>query len=310
MKLKSFNLLFVMSIVATFVFPGHAFSQDFTKLSGEYFGQAPPGKTPVVFAPGIVCTKDRFAQDIAISPDGKEICFVASNNKWNAFKTFYTRQNKQGFWSNPVKAPFLKDKVDGFRCYFSPDGGKIYFISVWPRNVYMSARKGDDWSDPVKLDMPVSSEKMENSVSHSADNRLFFCSHREGGKGGCDVYYSKIEKGAYAAAKNIAVSNTGYNDCGPVLSPDGGYLLFHSNRPGGFGGADLYVCFNQGKDKWSKPINMGPKINTDSFEVIAHISPKGKYIFFTRRKAPSTDEPSKVYWVDASIISNLKPGPK
>ena len=45
----------------------------------------------------------------------------------------------------------------------------------------------------------------------------------------------------------------------------------------------------------------------EAVEVIAHFSPNGKYILFTRRAGFQTEEPSKVYWVSAEILKALKP---
>ncbi|MFN4256927.1 MAG: OmpA family protein [Saprospiraceae bacterium] len=56
-----------------------------------------------------------------------------------------------------------------------------------------------------------------------------------------------------------------YDDCHPSVSIDGDKLFFASNRPGGFGGMDLYVSFRLG-DAWSDPLNLGPKVNTSGNE--------------------------------------------
>ena len=54
--------------------------------------------------------------------------------------------------------------------------------------------------------------------------------------------------------------------CHPSLTPDGQYLFFASNMPGGEGGMDLYVAKWDGKD-WTNPINLGPEVNTSGDEV-------------------------------------------
>jgi WD40-like Beta Propeller Repeat len=51
---------------------------------------------------------------------------------------------------------------------------------------------------------------------------------------------------------------------------------------------------------------MGPDINTAQWEMGPALSADGKYLFFTRRKAFYPGEPSKVFWVDASIIDKLR----
>ncbi|MCP4218672.1 MAG: hypothetical protein GY765_28830 [bacterium] len=297
--------VFVKSVVfVILLLPILMFSQDFNKIKGDYLGQKPPGITPEVFALGIVGLKEQYVQDVAFSTDGKEMCFVLTNKYWNEFTVMYMKQKKDTSWTKPVKAPFLGDFKGALRASFSPDGKKVYFITTQPRNIWASKRTADGWAAPEKMAAPINSDKIENSFAHLADNTLVFCSHREGGKGGCDVYVSEMTATGFSPAKNIEITNTGSNDCGPVISPDGKYLVFHSNRPNGHGGADLYVsaktkaCGN----KWCQPVNLGPGVNTKGFEIIAHFSPDGKYLFYTGRAAPQTLEPSKVLWVSTKVL--------
>lgn len=66
--------------------------------------------------------------------------------------------------------------------------------------------------------------------------------------------------------------------CHPSLSVDGDKIYFSSNRPGGYGGMDLYVCEKIG-GKWGKSVNMGPKINTPKNEVVPFIHADGTLFF-------------------------------
>jgi Tol biopolymer transport system component len=299
---------YVMCVLSIIIMTGlmciPAFSQDFSQMKGAYLGQTPPGMTPEVF----LALDGRYVQDVDISPDGKEIFFVESNNEWKDFMIFYTQQQEDGSWTEPIKAPFFGELDGGLRPYFSPDGQRLYFISKWPRNIWMSKKAPEGWATAVQLESPINSDKIEHSAFETADGTLLFCSHREidESKGGCDLYSSKIEEGKYLSPVNMGALNTENHDCAPVISPDGKYFLFHSNRPGGVGGADLYVSVNDGNGNWSEPKNLGDQINTEGFEVIAHFSPDGKYVLFTRRQGIQAAEPSKVYWVSAEILNNVK----
>lgn len=58
----------------------------------------------------------------------------------------------------------------------------------------------------------------------------------------------------------------------PAITNDGKFMIFSSNMPGGFGGADLYVCEKKG-NQWSTPINLGTNVNTkgdEDFPVFYH----------------------------------------
>jgi outer membrane protein OmpA-like peptidoglycan-associated protein len=55
-------------------------------------------------------------------------------------------------------------------------------------------------------------------------------------------------------------------------------LIFASDRPGGFGGVDLYKCIWK-NDHWGNPVNMGPSINTSQNEMFPFVSNKGNLYF-------------------------------
>jgi hypothetical protein len=59
--------------------------------------------------------------------------------------------------------------------------------------------------------------------------------------------------------KNI---NSASDEIAASLSAEGDQIYFASNRPGGFGGIDLYVSKKQPTGTWSLPNNLGPAINT------------------------------------------------
>jgi outer membrane protein OmpA-like peptidoglycan-associated protein len=78
--------------------------------------------------------------------------------------------------------------------------------------------------------------------------------------------------------KELRINNEWYNVTTPWLSPDGKRLFFASDKPGGFGGSDLY--YSQWKtDYWDNPVNLGPVINTSGNEAYPFINPDGDLFF-------------------------------
>ena len=67
--------------------------------------------------------------------------------------------------------------------------------------------------------------------------------------------------------------------CHPSISIDGDKLYFSSNRKGGYGGMDLYVCEKTQAGTWSKPRNLGAKINTAKNEVFPFIHADGTLFY-------------------------------
>ena len=90
----------------------------------------------------------------------------------------------------------------------------------------------------------------------------------------------------------------------PFIARDESYLIFSSDRPGGYGSGDLYISFRLDDDQWSEPMNMGATINTTSQERFPGVSPDGKYLFFTRYLKPPHYH--DLYWVKTDIIDKLK----
>jgi hypothetical protein len=88
----------------------------------------------------------------------------------------------------------------------------------------------------------------------------------------------------------------------PGIAPDASFMVFYSIQPGAPGGTEtnLYLTLRQPGGSWSKPRDMGPKINTGYFEYLARISPDKKYMFFSRGNGwwgNSSSDTSDIYWV-------------
>jgi len=67
----------------------------------------------------------------------------------------------------------------------------------------------------------------------------------------------------------------------PAVSPDGQLLFFVSDKAGGLGGTDIYVSRKE-KKRWSKPVNLGAKINTDGHEGFPFMHQNGKLYFCSK----------------------------
>ena len=73
-------------------------------------------------------------------------------------------------------------------------------------------------------------------------------------------------------------NNEDYNIAHPAISDDGKTLFFSSDKPGGYGGMDLYYCFKT-ELGWSSPINLGDNVNTPENEVFP--SYNEGYLYFS-----------------------------
>lgn len=73
-------------------------------------------------------------------------------------------------------------------------------------------------------------------------------------------------------------NNDWFNITTPCLSPDGQRLYFSSDKPDGFGGADLYYC-EWKNGYWNEPVNLGPEVNTAGNEAYPFVNTVGELFF-------------------------------
>ena len=96
--------------------------------------------------------------------------------------------------------------------------------------------------------------------------------------------------------------NTEYREFDAYVTPDEKMIIFSSVKPGGFGGADIYISWKNNDGKWIEPRNIGSEINSAGSEYGSTISPDGKYLFYTSNKNGNED----IYWISSKIIEELK----
>jgi hypothetical protein len=279
--------LFTVKILC-FITMFQAFSQT---TSSDYLGLAPPGNTPVPFASGIISTVGNNEHTLSISPDGNEIYFTRDPVR----KTFVMRLQGNK-WSDPVQATFT-----GRESIFSPDGSKLFYNDG---DIWYVEKSGNNWLSPNKLDTAINTSAHEYYASVSNDCTLYF-SRIDADY--AHIYESKFENGQYLYVKRLP-SPINLNSCNnyhPFISPNGDYIIFNSNRTGGFGGVDLYICFKKDNGDWGEAVNLGSEVNSAFFDLCPVLSPDGKYIFFTRYNNNEGD----IYWVSSSIIDRLKKAP-
>ena len=95
-----------------------------------------------------------------------------------------------------------------------------------------------------------------------------------------NIYFiKKAEINQSKTALPLPFNRQGYSTLHPAISPNGKRLFFASDRPGGFGGMDLYYV-NIENGRFSTPVNMGPDINTEGDEVFPYAYSE-KQLFFS-----------------------------
>jgi hypothetical protein len=255
-----------------------------------YLGQEPPALVPKVFAPGLISAPNRFEHSLCLSQDGRECYFTVRAADWSSSQIMATRLD-HGKWTQPVPFAF------GNMCPSLADNDQsLYFIAQAKvgRLRRSSTGSGSQWQHQAEiLPAPVNSPQPGWSCHVSSLGNLWICSWRPGGAGKCDLWRIQSLNGRFTEATNLRILNTAGFDCYPVPGPKEAYVVYSSDRPGGFGRTDLYVSFADGRGGWTAPTNLGPTINSSNGEVSPYLSPDHKYLFFARESATEAD----IYWV-------------
>ena len=155
---------------------------------------------------------------------------------------FFIRKDKStGTWSKPelLKGGINTEYHDAMAT-FSSDGKTVYFTRSNEKN-----------------DKPVKNDQNEVTLK---------------------IMKATLLDGEWTNIEEFPFNSDDYSNAHPSLSRDGQSLYFSSDRPGGYGEADLYVT-NWDGNKWSDPVNLGPEINTPAREIFPSIAFNGTLYF-------------------------------
>jgi len=296
--------LIIYFFVILIITNGLIFSQQqsgFPVLKGPYLGQKPPGKTPKVFAPGIVSTEEGWEAAVTFSPDGKEFFFTRRPTiRGNENRIMYM-ELKNGKWTEPKLAPFARDIIE-YESFISPDGYRIFYNSDRAKpvgvktigEIWYSEKTPSGWSEGKYL-TEIINKGWIMFVTVSRYNNLYFTGGFNRVYG---VYKSRLINGIYQEPEYLPDEINYLRGAHPFIAPDESYIIFDS-QPDGMGKSQLFISFKDEKDRWTKAIKFDNIINSTYTENIPSVSPDGKYFFFHRK--------NDIYWVDAKIIKDIKP---
>jgi hypothetical protein len=211
---------------------------------------------------------------------------------------------KYSDWSVPVNlGPVINSAFSDQGPAISKDGLSLYITSNRPGglggfDMYVSQRASvdDPWGSPVNLGPTVNTAFDEGEQGFSRDGHfLFFQSKRPGGFGGIDLWVSYREHTHddfdWQPAVNLGAGvNSADDDQGPSYfenEEDGApQLYFGSSRPGGLGGADIYVSAQMADGSFG-PAVLVTELSSISNENRPSIRHDGLEIFFQSNRVGS-----------------------
>lgn len=178
----------------------------------------------------------------------------------------------------------------------SADGSQLYFTSRraggvteqqdpngdFFEDVYSSIKKEKTWSAAENIGAPVNTDSHDATVALSpSGNRMLIYRTNELLDGG-DIFITELDSTGWSSPKKFTDRiNSRFFEPSATIASDERTIYFSSNRPGGFGGKDIYRVVELPDGTWSYPMNLGPTINTPGHEDGPFISTDGKTLYFS-----------------------------
>ena len=218
---------------------------------------------------------------------------------------------KQSFFNSPVPydpkpARNVNTHWDEYLAALTPDGSAFYFTRrSHKRNKYDgpagTLRQVEEFSmaraltasggfpkleEGKALEYPFNAQYNEGGPSMTADNTFMaftICERDERtGEQFCDLYYTTFTYGVWNGIRKFpeGINTDKHWESQPSISPNGDVLYFTSDRPGGFGGLDIYRAYRSPDGEWDAPENLGPTVNTRKNEKSPFIHSDSESLYF------------------------------
>lgn len=253
-----------------------------------------------IFEPGLISENDAFG--IAISPDNKHLFYVKSYGGRDTLR-IYESKRRDGKWQKPALAFFSNNQYPHIDPSFSPDGKTILYNvskdSSRGFDIYAVHKTENGWTNPVLLSEEVNSASSDFYATMARNQNIYFTRRTSSN----DIYVSKYENGSYQKASLLpSPVTTAGTESNPYIAPGEEYLIFFSDKPGGYGESDLYISF-QKDGRWSIPQNLGPEINTAIAEFCPGVFNNGKYFYFSRTLRQGDKRIENIYRIKMKALN-------
>ena len=190
----------------------------------------------------------------------------------------------------------INTEYDEIAPVISPDGKTLYFVRKFhPENFggekdeddiwYSTLDETNKWTKAVNIGAPLNNRfnNFVQSISPDGNTLLLGNVYNKDGTTGPGVSISYRTKTGWSFPEKQIIED--FYNLSPYanyfLSNDGMYLLMALERKDSYGGLDLYVSIRKGDNRWSKPINLGPTINTVCDDFSPFLAADGVTLYYS-----------------------------
>lgn len=180
------------------------------------------------------------------------------------------------YWGSPTKLLFTSARKGGV--LLDPEKQDSRYLC----DLYYTELKDSGWMKPVNFGRPVNTGLHEGSSVISSDDIMFFTRWSDANRNEAFIYMAKMKDGYFYEAYKLTqtVNMAGYKSVQPYISFDGTKLFFSSNKPGGKGGFDLYVCNIDENGFTGEAVNLAA-LNTPGDETTPFFHSISNTLFFS-----------------------------
>lgn len=217
-----------------------------------------------------------------LSPDGKRLYFdrkqyIDNIGNYKDPDDIWYSDRRNGYWSEPQNAEIpINSRGSDVLFSITPDGKRALLYGAYPNaqgkvdtGFAIAQWNGLRWTKPQRLKIKNYTNKNFSFYGNLSAHEtvLLLAIETQDSRGDLDIYVSFLNEftNEWSEPMNLGDDiNSPSLELSPYLAKDGKTLYFSSDRNGGIGSDDLYIArrLDDTWKSWSKPINLGSRINT------------------------------------------------
>jgi hypothetical protein len=221
---------------------------------------------------------------------------------------YFTSNRPTGVLKN---IPFLSPIVNVFRVIntiIANNSGHTLLGGLGMDDIWVTSLVNGVWTEPQNInDVPgmphINTIYDDHCLFFSADGKeAYWTSTRPGGFGSDDIWSSKLVDGTWTDPVNLGPNiNAPGSEHSPIPTPDGQSLYVTSNKPGGFGGEDIYISTRSSDGQWGSLVNLGGEVNGPGDDRCAAWTPDLKIFLFDSTRSNGFGG-RDIWWISFSKV--------